>query len=374
MYDTASRAWLALHRHPDLTDSILRQLIHSTASPDQIFALDRPALEALHIPVPAQQALASLAASRPTAILERDWQILQQQQIQLLPMSDPHYPELLKQIDDPPPLLYVKGDTTLLNRPQLAMVGSRRNSSQAAENAYVFAAELARAGFVITSGLALGIDAHSHRGALAVGGATVGIVGTGVDVVYPFRNKQLFADIAERGAIVSEFCLGAPPHKHRFPRRNRIISGMSLGVLVVEAGLQSGSLISARCALEQGREVFAVPGSLQNPGSRGCHWLIQQGAKLVTSTADILEELRGWLPEIEPVVTEGDVRCSPDKCSTSLDQREAALMRWLGYDPVSIDLLHVRSGWSMAELAAVLVRLELKGLVHNSVGCYQRAC
>ncbi len=363
MQNSDIRALLALHRSPDFSDSVLRRLISAVSEPSQVFSLGPADLEGLKIAPSCRQALSALAIK--STQLEQDVLVLQQQEIQLLPISAPDYPVLLKEISDPPPLLYVKGNPALLSQPQLAIVGSRRSSCQGGENAFRFGKELAAAGFVVTSGLALGIDAQSHQGALAADGATVAVLGTGIDIVYPFRNRFLFDQIICQGAIVSEFPLAMPPCRSSFPQRNRLISGMSLGVLVVEAALKSGSLITARCALEQGREVFAIPGSIHHSASRGCHALIQQGAKLVETTHDIIGELEGWLPE-PPVLPKG----TAPTAVAPLDAREDELIRLLGYDPVTIDLLQQRSGWPMSELSAVLTQLELKGRVENVAGRY----
>ena len=360
------RTWLALHRSA-LTEGMLRRLIIAAPEAELIFALSPIELTYLEIPPVAQKIIYCLANQGfESTQNDHDWQCIQQQDIQLIPISSQNYPELLKQITDPPPLLYVKGDVTLLNRPQLAMVGSRRATRAGGENAFRWARELARNGFVVTSGLALGIDAESHRGALAAEGGSVAVLGTGIDLVYPARNQPLFEQLATQGAIISEFPLGAAPHPTRFPKRNRVISGMSLGVLVVEAALRSGSLITARCALEQGREVFAIPGSLNNPGSRGCHALIQQGAKLVVTVMDIMEELQGWLPMVEEKVCEGENH------GQLLEPVEQELLNLLGFDPANLDLLQNRSQWPMAELMASLTSLELKGLVENQGGIYTR--
>jgi DNA processing protein len=245
------------------------------------------------------------------------------------------------------------------------MVGSRRSSRQGAENARYFASQLATHGFTVTSGLALGIDAESHRGALAASGNTIAVLGTAVDVPYPQRNTALFEELAEVGAVVSELPLGAGPRPGNFPVRNRIISGMSLGVLVVEGAPQSGSLVTARCAAEQGREVFALPGSIHNPGSRGCHQLIRQGATLVETPGHILEGLNGWMSAgsaalVKPAVEPG--------------HEEAALLEVMGYDPVTLDTICARTGQSVAQLQSILISLELKGLVESQGGCYQRLC
>jgi DNA processing protein len=292
--------------------------------------------------------------------------------IQLIAINSAHYPELLKQISDPPPLLYVRGNMALLNQPQLGMVGSRNTSRQGRDNAFRFAREFALAGFTITSGLAIGIDSECHQGALAAEGKTIGVLATGVDKVYPVRNRSLFDTMVagDKSAVISEFPLGTQPLRHLFPMRNRIISGMSLGVLVVEAALKSGSLITARCAMEQGREVFAIPGSIHSTGSHGVHALIQQGAKLVSTAADVMEELEGWLPcpAKEPKEAELQVGGS----LVGLSKAEQKMLSLLGFDPVFIDLLQHQTGWPMAQLSSVLTTLELKGWVENKAGCYQR--
>ena len=206
-------------------------------------------------------------------------------------MDDAAYPGLLREIPDPPPLLYVRGDPAALVRPQIAITGSRNPTAGGRRNAEEFANALSRAGLTVTAGLALGIDASAHHAAIQAGGCTIGVMGTGIDRVYPSQHRELAHNIARQGAIVSELPLGSAPRRENFPRRNRIISGMSVGVLVVEAGIHSGSLITARLGAEQGREVFAIPGSIHSPLARGCHALIRQGAKLVENTSDVLEEI-----------------------------------------------------------------------------------
>ena len=362
-----AKAWLALHRSR-LTERQLNRLVRAAREPEQIFALNPSELDQLEIPPSARKVLQALAAEGfESTEINRDWQYIQQQGIELVPLSHEHYPELLKQISDPPPLLYVKGDLKLLNQPQLAMVGSRRTSRTGSDNAFRFAREFARCGFTVTSGLALGIDAESHRGALAAKGGTIAVLGTGIDVVYPAGNRELFQQVAAAGAIISEFPLGAEPHRQRFPKRNRVISGMSLGVLVVEAALRSGSLITARCALEQDREVFAIPGSIHNPGSKGCHALIQQGAKLVATAADVMDEMQGWLP---PSIPAAAIEATASQ--QSIEPREQQLLDFLAYDPATIDLLQHRSQWPLSEIVGLLTVLEIKGLVENQGGCYMR--
>jgi DNA processing protein len=276
-------------------------------------------------------------------------------------LGDTDYPQLLLQTADPPPLLYVKGRLDLLNHPALAVVGSRNATAQGTNNATDFARALSDAGITIVSGLALGIDAAAHRGGLAGPGSSVAVIGTGLDVVYPARNKALAHELAERGALVSEFPLGTPPLGSNFPRRNRLISGMSLGCLVVEAALQSGSLITARLANEQGREVFALPGSIHSPLAKGCHALIKQGAKLVDNANDILEELK---------LAAGS---SATRDAPELDADQALLLDHLGYEPCGLDALCGRAGLGAEVVSGLLLKLELQGMVESLPGGrYQR--
>jgi len=290
------------------------------------------------------------------------------QAIDIVLISSPDYPALLREIDTPPALLFVKGNTSALNLPQIAIVGSRHHSAAGQQNARAFARYLANSGFTITSGLALGIDAAAHLGALETGN-TIAVLGTGVDVIYPRRHQSLYADILTRGgAIVSEFPPGTPARPGNFPQRNRIISGLSLGVLVVEAALKSGSLITARLAMEQGREVFAIPGSIHNPSAKGCHQLIRQGAALVETADDIINELGGMLAYkaegVEPANT-------PDAIS-KLDDTSNKILNALGFDPADLDTLMSRTQLAAATLSAQLVQLELEGWVEQRAGLYNR--
>ncbi|KJS09350.1 MAG: hypothetical protein VR73_02615 [Gammaproteobacteria bacterium BRH_c0] len=288
---------------------------------------------------------------------------LEQQGIIPLAISEDDYPALLREINRPPPLLYVTGSLPQLSLPQIAIVGSRRASRGALEDARAFAADLAASGFAVTSGLALGIDGAAHRGALATG-TTIAVVGTGLDVMYPRQHAALRDEIlATGGAIVSEFPLGFGVRAENFPQRNRIISGLSLGVLVVEAALRSGSLITARLAMEQGREVFAVPGSIHNPQVKGCHQLIREGAMLVETSLDIVSQLGGMLAY---KVEEAAVGRS------ELPAGEAAVLAAMGFDPVDMDTLLARVGMEVPQLAALLLNLELLGRVENRGGSYLR--
>ena len=281
----------------------------------------------------------------------------------LVTITDSAYPPLLREIPDPPPLLFVRGDATLLGAPQLAVVGSRNPSRGGSDNARAFSDYLTRAGLVVTSGLALGIDACAHEAALAGGGATIAIAATGLDRVYPAAHRELAHRIAAQGALVSEFPLGTPPRREHFPRRNRLISGLSLGVLVVEAALKSGSLITARLAAEQGREVFAIPGSIHSPLARGCHALIRQGAKLVETAPDILEEL-GTLAQFVAVPPSAGATVP----GTPLDPAQQELLELMGYDPVEIDALIERSGLTPGSVSSMLLHMELCGLIEARPG------
>jgi DNA processing protein len=266
----------------------------------------------------------------------------------------------LRQIADPPPVLFVKGDVSLLNYPQLAIVGSRNPSPVGAETSYAFARSLSACGLTITSGLALGVDAAAHRGALDGNGATIAVTGTGLDRVYPAQHRKLAHAISARGALVSEFPPGTAPKPDHFPRRNRIISGLSLGTLVTEAALRSGSLITAQQALEQGREVFAIPGSIHNPLARGCHSLLRNGAKLVEEICDIIDELGQFQPAVS---TRAPNQRSISPAIPGLDQQQQMVVNNLGFEPTSMDTLIERTGFSADNLATSLLSLELAGLV-----------
>ncbi|AWF79364.1 DNA-protecting protein DprA [Microbulbifer sp. A4B17] len=283
--------------------------------------------------------------------------------VQLVCHSDPDYPSLLSEISRPPPVLYIRGESRALNLPQVAMVGARRATVAGLDNARAFAAELASSGFAITSGLALGVDAAAHRGALQGSGTTIAVLGSGVDRIYPKHNRPLAADIlAAGGALVSELPIGSSAEAKNFPRRNRIISGLSMGVLLVEAAMRSGSLITARLALEQNREVFAIPGSIHNPMARGCHHLIREGATLVETSADVAGQLGGLLAE----PTRTDVpKCDPVPASYR------QLIKALTGGPRSIEQLAQDTASEPGELMAVLMEMELEGLVEQLTGAYQ---
>jgi len=288
---------------------------------------------------------------------------------QILTIKDRHYPDLLKEIDDPPLVLYCQGDIELLEKHQLAIVGSRNPTPSGYETAHAFAMQLAKTGFVITSGMAMGIDGAAHRGVLQAGCKTIAVTGSGLDRIYPARHQDLAEAIKQTGLLISEFPLGTAPIGRNFPMRNRIISGLSRGVLIVEAALRSGSLITAKQALEQGREVFAIPGSIHHPNTRGCHALLREGAKLVETVDDILEEL-GNIMTIRTVYT-------PKSSIEVTDLPEGDYHRVLSavdMVPASVDTIVRRCGLTADEVCSMLLTLELSGYVYlSSDGLYSRA-
>jgi DNA processing protein len=299
------------------------------------------------------------------ARVEEDLVWLSQPDRYAITLHDPRYPTLLKNIPDPPSILFVHGDPDLLSQWQIALVGSRNPTASGRDTAFDFARFLAQGGLTITSGLALGIDAAAHKGALAAQGKTVAVLGTGLDRVYPAKHRDMAHEIASTGALVSEFPLGTAPRAENFPRRNRIISGLSLGTLVVEAALRSGSLITARMALEQGREVFAIPGSIHNPLVKGCHRLIREGAKLVETATDVLEEL-GPLAGVETITKTISTQGTENEFEIDGDYQQ--LFEVLGYDPIEIDVLIERCGLTAEAVSSMLLLLELQGQVESLPG------
>ena len=345
-------AWLRLGLVPGLGPVGQRRLLDAFGHPESAIAASAQQLENV-----VGRKIAAAIASGPDA--ERlkaalDW--LLQPGNRLLTLADPDYPACLLQTTDPPPLLYLKGDCSLLSGDSLAIVGSRNATPQGVANAEAFARVLSDAGLRVVSGLALGIDAAAHRGGLAGASSSIAVVGTGLDIVYPARNRDLAHALAEQGLLISEFPLGTKAIASNFPRRNRLISGLALGVLVIEAALQSGSLITARFALEQGRDVFALPGSIHSPLSKGCHLLIKQGAKLVESASDVLEELRGAQSgRVSNPVLETACNLNP-------------LLDAMGFDPIDLDSLCSRSGLTADGASAMLLQLELDGTVARLPG------
>ena len=279
--------------------------------------------------------------------------------------GDDAFPQLLEQIPGPPHLLYVDGDPESLHLPAIAIVGSRNPTRGGERNAFEFAEHLASVGFTIVSGLAQGIDTAAHRGALAAGGKTIAFLGHGIDRIYPASNKNLATEITRNGALVSEFPLGTHPGRELFPQRNRLISGLSLGTLVVEAAKRSGSLITARLAGEQGREVFALPGSIHNALARGCHLLIRQGAKLVENSDDIIAELAPLAGQILQNTMESTSKQTDPE---SLDAEYVQLLKHVGHDPITIDELAQDSGLTIDQVSSMLLILELHGKIESLSG------
>ena len=357
-------AWLRLIATPGLGPRTARQLLSTFGLPDAIFSASISALLRL-LPEP----LARLIAQSPTAEVQSAIDATEQwlaaaSDHALLTLADSAYPQALLATIDPPPALFAIGRVELLNRPSIAIVGSRNATRQGSENAQLFARALAQAGVTVASGLALGIDAAAHRGALAADSdaSTIAVVGTGVDVTYPASNRTLTTEVRKRGVVISEFTLRTPALAHNFPRRNRIIAGMTRGTLVVEAALRSGSLITARLAAENGREVFAVPGSIHSPLAKGCHRLIRDGAKLVESAQDVLEEI-GFARRSAAGVTE-----TPLEPATHAD-----VLSLLGHDPIDLERLVEQSGREPGELVGALLELELAQHVERLPGNrYQR--
>jgi DNA processing protein len=302
-------------------------------------------------------------ATSPTDSRVAEW--LDEPGHALLHLGDDNYPELLARISNPPESLYIIGDPALLHVPSLAIVGSRNPSSGGARNAFEFARFLGRSGFCIVSGLAQGIDSAAHKGALAAGASTIAFLGHGIDTIYPAQNRELAAQIARQGALVSEFPLGTAPMKELFPQRNRLISGIALGTLVVEAARRSGSLITARLASEQGREVFAIPGSIHNAMARGCHRLIRDGAKLVESADDILSELAPLMGHVLDADRQPTSSTSPTRVN---DPEYVKLLESLGHDPISVDELVAHSGLTIGQLSSMLLILELDEMVEKLSG------
>lgn len=309
------------------------------------------------------------------AITQPDWHFIEKIQYwsqhpnhHLLTLSDPSYPALLREISDPPFILYVDGNPTILNTPQIAVVGSRKATQFGKTITYQLVDALCQAQFTITSGLARGIDAAGHTSALHAQSPTIAVLGTGIDVIYPHQHRDLSEKIREKGAIISELPLSSPPKPFHFPRRNRIISGLSLATLVVEAGLKSGSLITARLAAEQGRDVFAIPGSISNPLTAGCHFLIQQGAKLITSPEDILSEL--------PLNASRQRKKTLEFCfsnQTNLDKDHQKLLECIGFDMLKFEQLVDRTGFSTQKVSVMLCNLILNGYIREEISGYLRA-
>ncbi|MCX7545721.1 DNA-processing protein DprA [Marinicella gelatinilytica] len=364
------QAWLHVYRAPGLGFSGVSRLLDYygdiTAIPGRTkFPSD------LKIPVTAQAYLKDCRDEDLTADLK--W--LEKPQNHILPIDDDLYPPQLKATADPPLLLFIKGHIETLLLPQLAVVGSRRATRGGLDNAQSFCYELAKKNWVITSGLAAGVDAASHQAALDAGGQTVAVMGTGINTIYPKANQQLAKDIMNNGAIVSEFDFNTPPQANNFPRRNRIIAGLSLGTLVVESGKKSGTLITARLTYDINRPVMAIPGSIHNPMAKGCHWLIKQGAALVESVDDIVHELTPGMSMLseqirERMAKDNDAVVEKNKKhhDIALSESQQQLLAYMGYDPISFDALVAATEQPSADISADLLILELNGLIEKQAG------
>jgi DNA processing protein len=370
--------WLALARAPGVGPVKFAQLLKRFQTPHGVFAafhydlinfgLKPPLIEYLQHP--------------DWDAVKQDLAWLQGANNHLLTLDHPYYPIHLRQIHDPPPLLFAHGDFRLLSQAPLAIVGTRNPSPQGELTARQFAEALSHAGFTIVSGLAVGIDAACHEGALAGSGHTIAVAGTGLDRVYPAQHLQLAYKIAQKGVLISEFPPGTPPAAINFPRRNRIISGISVGTLVVEAAIKSGSLITARCAAEQGRDVFAIPGALSNPRAKGCHALIKEGAKLVETPDDIIEDLLIHLPSTAPPREPAEIKAimpttsPPSSAAPVLPEMNAEytnLLKYIDTETTSIDKLVDMSGLTAEAISSMLLILELEGMIKTvSGGLYMR--
>jgi len=359
----AQKHWLMLLRTPGVgSKTFLKCLAHY--SPEALFAAPRESLLQLGL---STKIIDSLKNPR-WDLIETDLSWLAQENNHAILWADANYPQQLKEIPDPPPILFARGDLDLMHFPQIAIVGSRNPSSTGLQIAYDFAQSLASSGFTITSGLALGIDAASHKGALNVQGATIAVTGTGLDRVYPAAHKDLATDIVATGLILSEFPPGTLAKANHFPRRNRIISGLCMGLLVVEAAKKSGSLITARMALEQNRDVFAIPGSIYNPLARGCNALIRDGAKLVETTQDILEELAPHINDrpLPQAITKTEQ-------SNDLPEEQQNLLNHIQFSPTFIDQLVLTTKLTVDNISSHLLILELQGYISPTHGGgYQR--
>ncbi|MGB1310641.1 MAG: DNA-processing protein DprA [Leucothrix sp.] len=365
------QAWIALWRVSGVGCQAILKLLAHFDDAESILNASQASLQQAGLSARQAQAVVSqtVDAAKP------DMQWLEQDNHHLITLNDERYPAQLREISAAPPLLYVNGNVDLLSDPQIAMVGSRTPTPGGRNNAFEFAKHLAATGLCVTSGLALGIDAQAHRGAIADIGVTIAVTATGLDRVYPAKNRELAHQIAECGALVSENPIGTAPRAQNFPRRNRIISGLSIGTLVIEAAQRSGSLITADYANEQGRMVFAIPGSIHNPLARGCHKLIRQGAKLVETANDVMEDLAlqidlQTLETGEPNLTETG---SKRPAEIERNEENDRLMEAMGYDPVSIDQLVIQTGLTPAALSSMLLVMELQGLIaSNGRGSYTR--
>lgn len=354
--DSRSLAWATL-AHKSLPQRALVALLRQFGGAEAVLGASRA--ELARIIAPAVVDLAVAPIDREALDATSRW--LDDPSHHLIAWDDPDYPHALLELGNAPPALFYMGRRELLGRTAFAIVGSRHGTAQGLETAHEFAHALGATGLAIVSGLALGIDAAAHEGALGTAGSTLAVVGTGLDRVYPARNRDLAMRIARDGGLLSEYLPGTPPRRENFPRRNRLISGLARGVLVVEATLSSGSLITARLAGDQGRDVFAIPGSIHSPFSKGCHKLIREGAKLVETAQDVLDEFRGTAP---------DARAPGESSGEASDADATTLLSAMGYDPVTVDALVERTGAPAESITSELVTLELAGRISALPGGY----
>jgi len=348
--------WFALKSVPQVGNVTFRRLVEHFGTPERALAATETELAAVRGILPA--AVSSILGHDYREAAERECALVRRAGAGVVTLHSPDYPRSLLELPDPPPLLYVKGELRS-SEPAVAVVGSRRASAYGLAVTEQMARDLARHGVTVVSGMARGIDAAAHRGALDEDRRSIGVLGCGIDIAYPTENRTLFSRMAAHGALVSEFPMGTLPLAENFPRRNRIISGLSQGVLVVEAAEGSGSLITAQCALEQGRDIFAIPGNIHSMNSRGTHRLIKQGAKLVERVEDILEELTGMVPSEQS---------PPPPPRLSFSPREAAVYSTMSATPLHIDEITEKCALTVAEVSAILLRLELKGVITQYPG------
>jgi len=361
-------AWLALWRVKGVGAKTYLALLDVFKTPQAVFSATANDLKQAGLSAKIAENIKSFNWSE----IELDLKWLSRDDCHVMCWHDEDYPALLKEIPDPPPVLFIRGDRSLLGSLQIAMVGTRNPSPMALKTAHAFAKSFATFGLTVTSGLALGVDQAAHYGALEAAGGTIAVAATGLDRVYPARHKALAEEIIKTGAIVSEFPVGTEPKPGYFPRRNRIISGLSLGVLVVEAAIKSGTLVTAKHAMEQGREVFAIPGSIHNPLSKGCHHLIRQGAKLIETAEDVLEDLGNLslVSVADSVENSQNAKLNVE----SLGKDYLILLEKMAFDPISVDVLVVETHFTAEEISSMLLVLELQGMVSSAPGGLFHRC
>jgi DNA processing protein len=364
--DNETFYWLALTLTPGIGATLCKRLLERFKSPESVFRAS--AAELRKIEGLGEKVAETLQKGPSTSTVEKELTLVREMGGSLLTIDDPFYPKRLKEIYDPPPLLYVRGEVRQEDELAISIVGSRKTSPYGRSITERMSQDLARQGVTIVSGMARGIDSVAHWGAISAGGRTIAVLGCGIDVLYPPENRALMAKIIERGAVLSEFRMGSLPEGGHFPKRNRIISGISRGVVVVQASMKSGSLITARYALDQGRDVYAVPGNVGTESSQGSNWLIKQGAKLVESSQDVLEDFVPQGPRKEKGEEGGNTASGPD-----LPEEERSLFDLLGDDPLHIDEMICRSRMEPGRVSSLLLNLEIKGLISQWPGkCFTK--